>query len=249
VYVNGIRVLKNIRLALPSKIEYFEPKFDLHKAAEFFPRFQVQDIVYEDQDLIVVYKPAGLPAVPAREQTYFNLKRFVEEYLQTPIHIPSRLDTAAQGLMLASKTKRAHQPIQRLFEQRRIYKSYALLSSHRASWRTLEVAWPIGRDERHPVLRKIDLTHGKAAHTIFRLGSVTTEHNTLLHAQPITGRTHQIRVHAASIGHPIIGDAFYNGQPADSLHLVCQELGFSHPFSSRGMLVTLPEHLAPKWLS
>jgi 23S rRNA pseudouridine1911/1915/1917 synthase len=251
VYVNGRAALADQALPFPCKVEYYEPKFDLTSAAQLFPHFEAHYIVYHDEDIAVVYKPAHLPSLPAKEQRHFSLKASLERHFQRPVHLPSRLDVSVHGLLVVSISPRAHAPLQHAFEQRRVQKGYRLAttaaSPHDGRF-SIEV--PIGRDPRHPVLRCPAPTGGQAALTHFALSHRTTAENQpvdVIHASPVTGRTHQIRVHAAHAGIPILGDNFYGGALADSLHLLSYSVALNHPTRHHPLALHLPPALTPPW--
>lgn len=252
VYVNGQRVETDRPLTPPVRLEYFEPKIPL--ADE--PCFDERWVVFEDDDLLAIVKPAGLTAMPARDQRYRNLKALIEKRLGTPVHMPSRLDTSTMGLVVVSKTPRMHPRLQHVFERRSVEKTYLLEVSGECGAQAQTVDNYIGRDPRHQVLRQVVTTGGKRAITTFRTirrrhlvrDDGTTATATLLWAQPLTGRTHQIRVHAAHLGTPIIGDNFYGGVTASTLHLACYRLTFLHPMSGAPLSLEIPPTHTPAWV-
>jgi len=258
IYVNG-RPAKSsdasMRLQPPVRVEYFEPKVPLEEAYRSFPSFSKDLIVFEDDNLIVVYKPPGISSMPTREQGTFNLEAFVSDYVGQKIHMPSRLDTSAQGLSVMSKSARMHDRLQKVYEHRQVRKYYLLRTAGSVGWEHKLVDSPIGRDPLHPVLRQV-IAGGQAASTLFHrievgLLSVSEQplESTLLRARPYTGRTHQIRVHARSIGFPIIGDNFYGGVPAPQLMLLGFRARFRHPLSGTVLDIAAPDRLLPAWAS
>jgi len=254
IYVNGRAVSDNVPLSAPCKVEYYEPKFNIDARDDFFPAFRECPVLYRDEDILIIYKPARLPSLPGRDQTCFSLKTYLESYLKQKVHLPSRLDTSTCGVMAVSISRRMHSRLQKIFERRLVEKYYLFCASKQVEWASITVDSPIGRDSTHPVLRKVS-PHGKKAVTVLtRLH--TTQHAdflgaripaSLIEAKPLTGRTHQIRVHAASIGAAIVGDNFYNGLPAQSLHLVSWRISLRHPYQHRMLDVRLPDSLMPGW--
>jgi len=247
VYLNARAARNDQVLAPPAMIEYYEPKYDISKAETVFPTFKMENIIFEDDYLLAVYKPAGLSSLPAREQNARCLKNQIEDYLgSTKVHMPSRLDTSAQGLILISKSPEMHGPLQRLFEHREIKKTYLLAAADLPTWSSQLVRTPITRSPHHPVLR-MPAESGQEAVTRFSLINSAGRESYIIMAEPVTGRTHQIRVHAASIGIPIIGDNFYNGKAAKELHLLSYSLFFTHPLTQEKLTIRVPERLLPEW--
>jgi 23S rRNA-/tRNA-specific pseudouridylate synthase len=209
--------------------------------------------VYEDDELLVFFKPSGLASMPTREQVQHNLKTLLLSYLgpaftSSSLHMPSRLDTSVSGLVLVSKHPAMHRPLQRLFEHRRLRKLYVLRTQTSLAWNTFDALGSIGRDPRHPVLRCVTATAGKAAHTVFTK-LIERSSGSYLAAQPVTGRTHQIRVHASSYGFPIDGDNFYAGAENPELALMSAALRFIHPHSHRELLILAPATALPYWVA
>lgn len=251
VYVNGREALADQPLPHPCRVEYYEPKFDIGEASAIFPAFEERFVVYRDEAVAVAYKPPGLPSMPAKEQRHFSLKASLDALFGVQIHMPSRLDVSAQGIVVVSLNPGTHAHLQKAFESRRVHKTYYLATAASVPWEALNVDLPISRDPRHPVLRSVTGNDGLTAETrLSRVGTSSSEGSsiTVVRAEPITGRTHQIRVHAASQGVPIFGDNFYGGAPASSLHLVSHSIAFTHPLSGEAVTVSLPRELTPNWL-
>lgn len=247
VFVNGRPVSEDAPLPHPCKVEYYEPKYEPSEAALFFPSFEAGRVVYEDDDLIAYAKPAGLPCLPAREQTHFNLRTYLERHTGQQVHMPSRLDMSTSGIVIASKSARMHKPLQQIFEGRRIEKLYALRVSGAPVWERYDVDLGIAKHPEHPVLRAGVSEGGASAHTRFRVVGRESGASVWI-ARPLTGRTHQIRVHAAALGHPICGDNFYGGAREDGLRLLAFRLRFVHPFDpDRPVDLLLPREFVPTW--
>ena len=250
IFINGIAISQNQVLTPPCKIEFFEPKLPLSEMTKLYPPFiPEQHILFEDKDLLIVFKPAGLPSKPAKEQNKFSLYNSLEQYLGRKLHMPSRLDAGTAGVIIVSKSSRTNVALQKMFERHTIHKFYLLEISGSILNSSFTVNKPIGRDPRHPILRRIAPEGlGKPAITNFTKVYETERGNTILQAEPLTGRTHQIRVHSASEGYPLVGDPFYAGEESDSLHLLSYKLNITHPFTNKELNIVVPENLLPAWL-
>ncbi len=245
VFLNGQDTRQDALLTAPCRVEYYAPKFAIQNASDFFPAWNSDFILYQDADVLVAFKPAKLSSVPSRDQSDYNLKSYLEAHLGQKVHMPSRLDLSTSGLMLISLNPAINSAIQKIFERRLIEKYYLLQVQKRAEWEKMVFDAAIGRDKRHPVLRKVVKERGKQASTeFFRLDTGT---GSFLVAKPHTGRTHQIRVHAQALGHPIVGDNFYAGPLAESLHLLSYRVKFPHPRGNKIIDITTPLELAPLW--
>ncbi len=252
LYLNGVCVREDCQLPVPCRIEYFEVKSGVDLVWADVTNNTSRFVVFEDEELLVFFKPAGLPSMPTREQRTRNLKTLLERYVQSKdpacaLHMPSRIDTSVCGLVLASKRPSMHKALQRIFERREIQKTYLLGTHAQVDWQELEATGRIDRDPRHPILRRVVTNGGKSAHTVFSLLS-QNDRGSLIAARLITGRTHQIRVHAASYGFPIRGDNFYSGAEGQSLELMSTRLQFRHPHTHQEVLVVTPPALMPVWL-
>lgn len=243
-HLNGAPVLSDVEVHSPARVEYFEPR-TFPTPATAYPLWSIDWIVFEDDDLIVINKPARLPTLPVREQATHNVRAYLERYVGGSVHLPSRLDTSTTGLVIASKSLQTHRALQHTFEHRRITKRYRCELSGVPSFSQITISSPIGHHPLHPVLRA---THsgGKGALTTFSLIE-SRPGTSLVDAFPLTGRTHQIRVHAAALGYPLVGDNFYNGAEATSLHLCCIELVLPHPRDGSELTVNIPDHKLPAW--
>lgn len=194
------------------------------------------EIVYEDADLWVVNKPSGMLSVPGkshRESVISILQERCKEG-ETPL-VVHRLDMDTSGLLVVAKHKTAHYRLQKQFRDREIHKTYvAVLDGEPLPiGEEGRIALPLSPDLMHRPFQKVDKAHGKPAVTLYR---VVGEHVVELH--PLTGRTHQLRVHCAhaeGLGCPIKGDNLY-GRRANRLHLHAARIAFAHPTSGDEMV-------------
>jgi len=250
VYVNGIETLKDIPLPRPVKVEYYEPKFSIAEARSQFSPFRSDYILFHDEAIAIVYKPPHLSSMPAKEQRHFSLKSALEKEIGRSIHMPSRLDVSAQGIVAVSTSQAAHAGLQRAFETRTVRKTYRFASHARSAWDETLVNFQIAVSKEHPVLRVATMNEGQPAQTEIRYAHATTIDGTSRHiytAHPITGRTHQIRVHAAASELSLLGDNFYGGEHAPYLHLVSCAISLPHPLTGDRVEFELPRQLAPAW--
>lgn len=207
------------------------------------------NIVYEDTDLLVIDKPAGLAVHPAPGHTTHTLvnailSRFPElsdDSLRPGI--VHRLDKDTSGLMLIAKNNAAKLNLMEQFKKRLIVKSYVALVKGHLSPEDGTIEASIGRDP-HYRKRMAIVTEGKEARTQYHVIKYLGNH-TLVEVKPETGRTHQIRVHMAAIGHPVMGDPLYG---VKTIHLSRQflhasRLGFRLP--SSGKYVEFNSELPP----
>jgi 23S rRNA pseudouridine1911/1915/1917 synthase len=199
-------------------------------------------VVYQDADIIVVDKPAGLTVHPAPGQpsgTLVNallaavpdLRGIAGTLRPGIVH---RLDKDTSGLIVVAKNDRAMRALQSQLKERRVHKTYVALVEGVPAPREGVIEAPLGR---HPKNRKKQavVAGGREALTRYRMREVLAGGYSLLEVEPVTGRTHQIRVHLAAIGHPIVGDALYGRRSAiiGRQFLHAARLGFAMPLGGR----------------
>lgn len=198
------------------------------------------DILYEDDSLLVVNKPAGMLSVPGKNDldSIFQRLRILYPHATGPI-IVHRLDMATSGLLLAAKTKEVHQKLQALFEERKIKKRYTALLEGELSFTHGTISLPLCLNPLDRPRQMVDFTHGKEAVTYYETMGYENG-KTRVYFYPLTGRTHQLRVHAAhsqGLNHPIVGDELY-GWKSDRLYLHAAELEFLHPVTQKIIHIT-----------
>lgn len=192
------------------------------------------DILYEDDYLLVINKPEGMLSVPGKGDVDSVYQRLSILYPEAtgPI-IVHRLDMATSGLLLAAKTKEAHQNLQAQFKNRTIQKRYIALLEGEVPQDEGEIRLPLCPDPLDRPRQIVSEEFGKPALTHYRVLERTSG-KTLIAFYPQTGRTHQLRVHAAhpqGLHCPILGDKLY-GRKAERLYLHAEYLAFTHPITS-----------------
>lgn len=202
----------------------------------------ILDIRYEDDAIIIVNKPSGVLAVPGRTAMK-SLLELLEEHCGFPVHSCHRLDMDTSGLMVYAKTLAAKVNIEGQFAAREVHKTYvARLCPGVSIAEKGRIELPLAPDWYDRPRQMVDSDEGKTALTLFEKLGGTAEGYTDVRFTPLTGRTHQLRVHAAhpeGLGRPILGDRLYGGQieaagkegTAERLHLHAASLAFHHPVS------------------
>lgn len=251
--VNGSAVTVRYVLNEGDSVEVFFPKEE--PSDDLSPEKMPLDIVYEDEYVLVINKPAGVASIPSREHRYGTLANGVLGYYQSKgihatIHIVTRLDLDTSGLMLIAKHRHAHHLFslqQRDFGVKRRYEALvhgALSGAVDSVCGTVDA--PIGRKDTSIIEREVreDGQQAVTHYEVLQVGEGWS--HVILRLE--TGRTHQIRVHMAHLGHPLLGDSLYGGVPfagmvRQALHSC--ELSFFHPVKERDMTFRceLPEDM------
>lgn len=244
VLVDGRSLGKSHRLAGGEQLEFNPPE---REVAELEPEQMDLRIVYEDEHLIVVDKPAGLVVHPASGHATGTL---VQGLLERDIAggdaarpgIVHRLDRDTSGLMVVARSQEAHARLQGLIRRRALERHYSALVVGRPRSRSGRIEAPIGRDRRDPLRQSLDTDKPREAVTHFEVKELLPRH-TLLAVRLETGRTHQIRVHLAAVDLPVAGDTVY-GRPREldleRQFLHAGRLVFPHPFTEEQVEVESP---------
>jgi RluA family pseudouridine synthase len=194
-------------------------------------------LLYEDGELIAVNKPAGVNTQRTPYQLKGTLEYWVGEHFRLqgspePVRVIHRLDRGTSGVMLFPRQKHAAAWLSKRFHDGLVEKRYLAL----VSGRPLQAAWTVdGAIGKVGSARYGIMAEGRKAETGFRLLTASDTHS-LVEARPLTGRTHQIRVHLEASGLPIVGDATYGGEPAPRMMLHCAELSFKN---ERGVEISI----------
>jgi len=172
------------------------------------------DIIYQDEDLVVINKPAGLLSIPDRfHPDKPNAWQEMAKILETELWVVHRLDKDTSGILCLAKNEKAHQNLNEQFQKRTVKKTYlALISGHLTKGQPLEVSHSI-REHPTKLGTMITVSKGKPALTLFEVLE-NFKRYTLVKVIPVSGRTHQIRVHLKAIGHPLMIDPIYGNTAA-----------------------------------
>ncbi|HET6892740.1 MAG TPA: RluA family pseudouridine synthase [Pyrinomonadaceae bacterium] len=253
-------VLVNRRTAKSSQKlkagDEIEVELTISPAESFAPELIPLEIVYEDSDVVVVNKPAGLvihPAAGIKSGTLANALSYHFDQLSrhagaTRPGIVHRLDKNTSGLLVVAKNETAHENLAAQFRGREVFKSYIALVHGIVQQESGQIDRPIARDPRNRT-RMAVVTGGRTALSLYRVKR-RYESFTLLDVELKTGRTHQIRVHLAWLKHPVVGDDVYGGgrdnavrdpkikariRKLNRLFLHAERLAFRHPSSDKFM--------------
>jgi 23S rRNA pseudouridine1911/1915/1917 synthase len=258
-------VLVNGRIAKPAhklkKNDEIEVELTPPPSTSFTPENISIEIIYEDDDLIVVHKPAGMvvhPAAGAESGTLANALAFHFQQLSAQggairPGIVHRLDKDTSGLLVAAKNEEVHEKLADQFRAREVFKSYVALVHGVVERDSGSIDQPLARDPRHRT-RMAVVRGGRPALSLFRVRR-RYDRFTLLDVEIKTGRTHQIRVHLAWLKHPVAGDEVYNEGRDKTVvsvkaraairklgrqFLHAEQIGFRHPRSGEQVRFTAP---------
>jgi 23S rRNA pseudouridine1911/1915/1917 synthase len=245
VLVGGASRAKSFRLEGGETVEL---DAEAHAPVVLEPeRIEGLRVVWEDEHLLVVDKPAGVVVHPAPGHRRGTLVHGLLDYAARGGEpgrpgIVHRLDRDTSGLLVVARSEDAHRRLQRLIRRRAVERRYLVLVRGRPQSRRGRIEAPIGRDRRDPTRHSLDTASPRAAVTHFELLELLREH-ALLAVDLETGRTHQIRVHLEAIGLPVSGDPVYGaagdlGLERQFLHAA--RLAFPHPFTDEPVAVESP---------
>jgi 23S rRNA pseudouridine1911/1915/1917 synthase len=235
VLVDGKREAKSHRLGGGEEVEFEPPERAVPGLAAEEMELR---IAYQDEQLVVVDKPAGLVVHPAPGHATSTLVHglLAHDVAGGDVDRPGivhRLDRDTSGLMVVARSEEAHRRLQELVRKRELERHYLALVVGRPRSRRGRIEAPIGRDRRDPMRRSLDTDAPREAVTHFEVVELFPRH-ALLDVKLETGRTHQIRVHLSAIDLPVAGDPVY-GRPhelgLERQFLHAARLAFTHPFT------------------
>ncbi|MBQ9017888.1 RluA family pseudouridine synthase [Candidatus Saccharibacteria bacterium] len=207
---------------------------DLEVPEDLMKTDLIPEIVYEDANVLVVNKPAGL------------LSEFKGEYCPeaTLAHygmIVHRLDRDTSGVIILAKNEETQTMLRRQFQERKTHKTYYAVVEGRPKLDAARIDLPIVRNMKRPTTFLVDAS-GKESETFYKVLKTDGAHS-LVELRPTTGRTHQLRVHMKYLGHPIVGDEVYGGEKSDRLYLHAGKLEITLPGGVRRTFeVPMPEN-------
>ena len=204
------------------------------------------NIVYEDEDILVINKPAGMPIHPSMKNYYNSLANALAWYYQDQgkpfiFRCSNRLDRDTSGLTVISKHLVSASIMTDMTKKRLVHREYLAIVKGDLTPPTGTITAPLSRKEGSIIERTVDFDHGEEAITHYKLVKKENGHS-LVSLQLETGRTHQIRIHMKYLGYPLIGDYLYN---PDMEHITRQALHsyhmeFPHPITGQKMTFTAP---------
>lgn len=208
-------------------------------------------ILYEDRSVMAIDKPRGWMLVPASwQKTNRNLQMALTSSIAARdfwarsrnlkfLRFVHRIDTDTTGILLFAKSLGAVDTFGNLFESRKMEKKYLAVVHGTPKQTEWTCRLKLGPDPEQRGKMKVDPQQGKEAETVFRVLQ-TVGNTSLIEARPYTGRTHQIRVHLTSAGHPIVGDEMYGSPSRKEMGLRAIELAYADPFTKRPIRIRAP---------
>ncbi|RYE56957.1 MAG: RluA family pseudouridine synthase [Hyphomicrobiales bacterium] len=209
----------------------------------FPPTDPYLNVLHVDDDILVVDKQSGLLSVPGKDPSLWDCVEYRARQTWPTAGMCHRLDKDTSGVLTLALNKRAHGRIGSQFEHRQTTKSYVARVAGIIAEDSGIIDLPLATDWENKPRQRVDYENGRHAKTEWQV--IEREANaTRVKLVPLTGRTHQLRVHMLAIGHVILGDAFYaeeaDFKAADRLQLHAAELGFTHPTTNEFMTFVAP---------
>lgn len=194
-------------------------------------------IVFEDDDILVVNKEAGIEVDRPYDTNENNIVNYLKKYFsQKSIFLVHRLDKFTSGLVVIAKNEKAQKNLEQQFREKKVKKVYHAVVIGIFDKKKGTIDAPIGLDKMIKQKRWV-VRGGEKAITHFETLKRISDAYTLVKLEPVTGRTHQLRVHMSYIGHPIVGDKLYNGRveglKTNGFALIAKRIEFTHPTTGR----------------
>lgn len=232
-----------VRLSIPKQLDFVDE----------IAAFQKQ-VLFENDNVVVVNKPAGMLTHSKGElnneftvadfvRSQFDPAEAAEQRNNNRLGIVHRLDRATSGVLICARNLATASYLQKQFSERKAHKTYLALVERAPKHSAAQIDLPIARDIRRPSAFKVD-GKGKSAITSYRILKYFDDGSALMELKPLTGRTHQLRVHLSYIGVPIIGDPVYgHGKYGDRLWLHAYQLEITVPTSDSNQRMTFTADL------
>jgi len=208
------------------------------------PQTPYLDIIYQDNDIVVVNKPAGLLSVPGREKKHSDSLALRVLRVWPEASVVHRLDLATSGILVMAMRKSAQSHIGRQFQQKAISKTYYARVEGVIEEDGGLIDLPLRCDWENRPRQIVDFEQGKSSQTEWSVVK-REKQTTLVRLKPLTGRTHQLRVHMQAIGHAIVGDEFYASAfgvkcSPDRLALHAADITLTHPTRNERISFSCP---------
>ncbi|WP_307893730.1 RluA family pseudouridine synthase [Bacillus swezeyi] len=242
IKVNHKDVSQNLQLKAGDRI-----LIDLREEEEsgIVPEYGDLSVLFEDDHMLIVNKPPGIATHPNEEGQTGTLSNLISFYFQSNgeerrIRHVHRLDKDTSGAIVFAKHRLAHAILDEQLQRKELARTYLAIAEGKFKKKQGTVSNPIGRDRYHSVRRRVSPT-GQPAVTHYAVKGYHNKHHvSLCELQLETGRTHQIRVHLASLGHPLAGDTLYGGSSAlfnrQALH--AKQIKVTHPITNERLTIT-----------
>lgn len=244
IMVNGVHYYMRQQLAEGDTLEVRISETD---SSEKIPAvYHPLDIVYEDEDIMVINKPADMPIHPSMNNYYNSLANALAYYFQEQgkpfiFRCSNRLDRDTSGLTIISKHLVSASILAQQVADREVHREYLAISRGSVTPKEGTIDVPLGRKDSSIIERTVDWENGERAVTHYKVVEEANGHS-LISLKLETGRTHQIRIHMKHIGYPLVGDYLYNPDMEwigrQALH--SYKMAFRHPITGEPMEFTAP---------
>ena len=239
ILLNGKRETVIKKLAYGDRLKIIIPE---ESPKELIKNPQITfDVIFEDEDILVVNKPAKIPTHPSQNHYTDTLANGIAAYIDSGEFVfraVNRLDRETSGIVLIAKNILAAHLLSAEATARKIKKIYYAICENEVNPPSGLIDAPIAR-EKESIIKRCVRSDGRAALTKYETVKVICG-KSLVKVNPLTGRTHQIRVHFAYIGSPLLGDALYGHDIGERTRLHCKEMSFTHPILKKHMTVECP---------